>query len=73
LATGIVIIHLKAAVEDITDRGEDGVVVTARDPATNLVSTYTVSYLVSADDNKFKPANSSTSLSRPQPAERLSG
>ncbi|KAL3444904.1 hypothetical protein BJX65DRAFT_310495 [Aspergillus insuetus] len=46
LATGLVTIHFQAAVEPITDRGEDEVVVTARDPATDLESTYTASYLV---------------------------
>jgi 2-polyprenyl-6-methoxyphenol hydroxylase-like FAD-dependent oxidoreductase len=52
LATGLVTIHFQAAVEAITDRGEDRVVVTAKNPATDLVSTYIASYLVGADGGK---------------------
>jgi hypothetical protein len=57
LATGLANIHFQATVEVITDRGEEGVIVTAGNPATDLVSVYTAAQTAA----KPRPANSSTS------------
>ncbi|KAL2842472.1 hypothetical protein BJX68DRAFT_270648 [Aspergillus pseudodeflectus] len=52
LATGFGTIHFQAAVEAITERGEDGVTITLRNPVTDLVSTNTALYLVGSDGSK---------------------